>query len=291
MSSKIDQRVVGASGGPFLRWAGGKRWLASVIAPILETMAADSVYCEPFLGGGSMFFEGKFGDPILSDLNEELIVCYREVRDNPDGLVERLASMKNGRNAYLEVRRWVPESPVDVAARLIYLNACSFNGLYRVNKRGVFNVPFGGRHLDVEVKRRKIASASVSLSNARLMAGDFEMVIGVRKAGDVIYCDPTYCAVKAEGEFTRYNNQVFSWSDQIRLRNVLGRVVERGVTAIVSNSFHPDVQRIYHPYRAIEVWRNSLIGRSSSRRRVSEALYVMSKDAALRRLISLRFGR
>ncbi|MDE0673295.1 MAG: DNA adenine methylase [Caldilineaceae bacterium] len=237
---------------PFVKWAGGKRSLA---ARIWEQAPPDfGDYYEPFVGGGSVFFAmpDRSGMTYLSDVNWELITAYKVIRDNVEGLIVALQEHAYNHHAdegyYLQVRAQEPEAPLQVASRLIYLNKTCYNGLYRVNRSGKFNVPKGSyknpRICDAEGLRQ----ASAALARADIRVETFDLI--APEAGDFVYCDPPY-----DGAFTGYVPGGFGPAEQELLRNTAAGWDHRGVGVMISNSDTPLIRELYSepPFRIREV--------------------------------------
>jgi DNA adenine methylase len=222
---------------PFLRWPGGKRWLARRIAPMIGTRLA-GIYREPFLGAGSMFFAVEPSRAALSDINAELIGAWRQVAENPDRLLEEIRRIPVDAATYYRVRADSPFSPLERAARFIYLNRCCYGGLYRTNRAGAFNVPYGGgsRTPAPLWQSRQLAHANevLSASNYTIEQLDFADALAHATKGDVCFLDPTYTSLQ-RGPFDRYNAKLFTWNDQIRLRAAADAAALRGATVIVCN--------------------------------------------------------
>jgi DNA adenine methylase len=247
---------------PFLRWAGGKRWLAPYLAPVI-TQVLNGRYIEPFLGSGSMFFAVGPQKATLSDLNIELIEIYRQVASHPRLLERRLAAMPVNKRTYYRVRASHPTWKIERAIRFIYLNRTCFGGIHRTNQDGDFNVPYGGGSRTPEVLYRDhlLAKCSQLLSSpgVELIAGDFERRLDLATGGDVIFCDPTYRAA-GRGRFDRYGPQVFSWADQIRLARQAVSAQSRGVTVLVMNADEPEVESLYPGALVMRVEKAKAIG-------------------------------
>ena len=169
---------------PLLKWPGGKRDLLKHLSLLVPK--SFNRYFEPFLGGGALFFSICAYPATLSDANEDLIECYRAIRDKPTEVVAHLRKLKNTKTAYLRVRESHPRTTVGRAARLVYLTTLSFNGIYRVNLDGVFNVPYGWKkHLDV-VQESRILETSAALRGRTLMCEDFEAAVAGATKGDLV---------------------------------------------------------------------------------------------------------
>jgi DNA adenine methylase len=242
---------------PFLRWAGGKRWLATEVSRLLPNSFNN--YFEPFLGGGSVFFSMLPASSYLSDVSRELIDVYLAVRDYPEKLIEIVSEWPNTPEQYYSVRSSRPSNPVAAAARVLYLNRTCWNGLYRVNRRGEFNVPYGrtaGRKL---LDEPNLFLVSRALAQATLTSHDFEIAIEAAGEGDFVYLDPPYTAMHSTNGFRRYNDRIFSWEDQVRLAAAAQRLKSRGCYVVVSNASHAEVRELYPGFSALPLSRKSLI--------------------------------
>lgn len=228
----------------FLKWAGGKRWLV----PELERHLPQTFnrYVEPFLGGGAVFFALRPEKATLSDINGDLIELYEVVRDSPEELQAQLLvhEQKHEKNYYYLIRSDVPPTKIERAARTLYLNRTCFNGLYRVNKKGEFNVPIGTK-TTVVFPNEDFGAYSAALSTANLLVDDFENVIDGADSGDLVYVDPPYTVAHNMNGFLKYNDHIFSWADQERLKSAIIRAAERGVMVIASNANHESVKELY----------------------------------------------
>jgi DNA adenine methylase len=231
---------------PFVKWAGGKRLLLPQILPMLPELEAEHRYFEPFLGGGAVYFALGPTRALLSDLNGELIETFEAVRDEVDEVIRRMQRLKNDEDCYYAVRSSRPRTRPTRAARFIYLNKTCFNGLFRVNLRGEFNVPFGrhGAH-HVVCDENQLRSSSRALQNAEFAVADFGRAMSRARARDLVYLDPPYTLAHVNNGFIEYNARVFSWEDQRRLAAVARRLVNRGVRVAVSNGDHPSITSLY----------------------------------------------
>lgn len=228
---------------PFLKWAGGKRWLAPSVIPLLD--AADGTYFEPFLGGGAVFFAHGPTRAKLSDTNDDLIQVYRVIRDDVEEVIYRLNDMVICPEEFDRVRRLKTSDPIQHAVNFIYLNRTAFNGLYRVNRKGQFNVPFGckpgTRLCDVVL----LHECSTSLQGAQLTAEDFRESLLTAGIGDAVFVDPPYTVQHSSNGFRRYNERLFSWNDQIELASICNHIVQKGAKVVITNSYHHDVLDLY----------------------------------------------
>lgn len=259
---------------PFLKWAGGKRWLAgSTRLPIPETYER---YIEPFLGGGAIFFHLRPERAILSDINDELIELYRVMRDTPLKLYQFLEEHQNlhSDTHYYQVRSQIPDNKIKRAARTLYLNRACWNGLYRVNLKGMFNVPKGTKNTII-FSNENFVEFSEILKKAEIISSDFEETIDKAEEGDFLFVDPPYTVKHNLNGFIKYNEKIFGWSDQIRLRDSLLRALHRGATVVVTNADHESVRELYKDffdYRELD--RASILsGKKEGRGRTTEALF------------------
>jgi len=282
---------------PFLKWAGGKAQMLDALlmrAPFGEEGRIAS-YFEPFVGGGALFFAQQ-RDPervparsVLNDLNPELMVTFTAVRDELERLIERLDALQrryvaagsDGRaDFYYGVREKQPRAPVEVAARLIFLNKTCYNGLYRVNRQGRFNVPHGRyknpRILDCKVLR----ATSVALRGTELRCADFEQACEDAQRGDFVYFDPPFFPLTATSRFTSYTGADFRRDDQLRLKWCIDDLTERGVQVMLSNSPHPWVLGLYEGgrYRVEELPARRMINSRGDRRGGSSELVVTNYE-------------
>jgi DNA adenine methylase len=259
--------------GPFLKWAGGKRWLFD--KTFVESLPLHRRYVEPFLGGGAGFFAINPAVALLSDVNQDLINLYEVIRDSHIGLVKMLASHQRDHCAeyYYEVRKQDPGDKIERAARMLYLNRTCYNGLYRLNKMGRFNVPIGTKTA-VLLPTDDFASAAAMLARVQLRTCDFATTIGEAGDGDLLFVDPPYTVKHDNNGFVKYNEQIFSWKDQERLRQAVFEAADRGASVIVTNANHTSVIELYNGLgRSSVVDRASVIsGKVGGRSSVSELL-------------------
>jgi DNA adenine methylase len=252
---------------PLLKWAGGKRWLLPTLRRLVS--GCSGTYYEPFAGGAAVFFNLQPGKAVLSDNNEQLINCYIQVRDNPDKVVRELSKLKNSEKQYYAMRASQPKSNVARAARLIYLTNLSFNGIYRTNLRGEFNVPYGHRTYLPPCDPQKIYRASKALRTTKLLHADFEKAASTAIRGDLIYFDPPYTVVHGNNGFLRYNEKILHWTDQLRLAELAKALKRRGCRVIVSNADNRCILELYRDFKRIRVTRQSNMAASGKSRRLT----------------------
>lgn len=250
---------------PPLKWAGGKRWFALNHLDLLPQYSGS--YVEPFLGSGALFFSVRPKTSVLSDINQELLNLYEVIRDHPRELANKLIAhqKKHGVEYYYEVRRTQPRTPVNKAARTLYLNRTCWNGLYRVNLHGQFNVPKGTKDTVVLDTDNFEALASL-LKSATLKCQDFEITLDGAKNGDFAFIDPPYTVAHNRNGFVKYNQKLFSWEDQVRLRDAVKRAALRGVKVLVTNAAHHSVESLYQEFDQIIVERSGVISGDASKR-------------------------
>jgi DNA adenine methylase len=229
---------------PFLKWAGGKRWLANTA---LEVFPSDyKRYVEPFLGSGALYFHLKPKCALLADLNPRLIETYKGIRDEWHKVRDALKRhhLKHNRVYYYEERARNHRVLSERAAQFIYLNRTCWNGLYRVNLDGVFNVPIGTKSA-VVMDTDDFASVAALLKTARLQCCDFGEVLEDCRQGDLVFVDPPYTVKHNMNGFIKYNEKLFSWNDQVRLRDAVASAGRRGAQVVVTNADHPSVRDLY----------------------------------------------
>ena len=247
---------IGAMAAPFVKWAGGKGRLAPQIAAYLD--GPPERYIEPFAGGGAVFFaleaQGLAPHAHLNDLNSDLAEAYKVVRDRVDELIDELRTMSalylahgpGDRAAmYYRIRREERSDAVSRAARLIFLNRTCFNGLFRVNRRGQFNVPHGTYARPRILDAQRLREASGALHAATISCEDFEAVCATAGDGDFVYLDPPYQPLSATSNFTAYTDRSFGPADQERLAACVREMAARGAQVVVSNSAHPFIEELY----------------------------------------------
>lgn len=244
---------------PFVKWAGGKARLVPLLARRLGAPFAR--YHEPFIGGGAVFFgleeRGAVGRAALSDLNEWLIGAYTVVRDDVDALVDRLrplqaryhaAGQQERAQLYYAVRAERPAGRVERAAWLLFLNKTCYNGLFRVNRAGGFNVPHGRYAMPAILDEANLRACSRALANVELAVRDFEASCEAAAPGDLVYLDPPYQPLSPTSSFTHYTRAEFGEPEQRRLAAAFDRLTARDVAAVLSNSAHPLIEALYAGY-------------------------------------------
>jgi DNA adenine methylase len=266
---------------PFLRWAGGKRWLVPQIQALLEGRSVNDYY-EPFLGGASVYLALTVsGHAHLSDLNDDLIEVYREVRDHPREVAIAVSNYQNTAEEYYAARAAAPMNAIERAARFIYLNHTSFNGIFRVNLRGEYNVPFGNRKSPNFPTETTLAAVSGKLRDVTLTSQDFEESLSTVTEGDLVFLDPPYTVAHNNNGFVKYNQHLFSFEDQKRLAKVVKSVSDRGADFILTNAAHSSIAELFTPLgRRLTVTRRNVIGGTSAGRGQAEEYLFTSIGAS-----------
>lgn len=228
----------------FLKWPGGKRWLVANYHNIFPTQY--NIYFEPFLGSGAVFFHLTPSQATIADVNQDLITTYRVMANYPKQLKILLETHQkyHCKDYYYTIRRENPDDEIACAARFIYLNRTCFNGMYRVNQQGYFNVPLGTKSQftgDVHLFEKY----AEILRKANILSQDFAKTIAEAKNGDLVFADPPYVIAHKQNSFVKYNEKIFSWRDQIRLLDALVEARDRGAIIIATNTIYPRLKQMY----------------------------------------------
>ncbi|HEY4680456.1 MAG TPA: DNA adenine methylase [Nitrosarchaeum sp.] len=275
MKQQYDQILVTPK--PFVKWAGGKRQLIPIINQNLPE--SFGTYYEPFLGGGALLFHiltDKNGQKCsISDLNSDLVLAYTTIRDRTDSLITSLKNheknyQKDSESYYYSIRESNPRSEIEKTSRLIFLNRTCFNGLYRVNSKGKFNVPLGKYSNPNIVNEENLHAVSHILQSSRvsIKCRDFEAVLSDAKKGDLVYFDPPYQPVSATANFTSYTNKDFTYDDLTRLAELCLKLDSRGCKVLLSNSDSKEVADIFskNPWKITKIEANRSINSNSKKR-------------------------
>lgn len=258
---------------PFLKWAGGKRWLVQNHADLFPKKF--NRYIEPFVGSGAVFFHLEPKDAILSDANGRLIEAYQAIKDNFKLVKKYLREHHklHSKEHYYLTRSKVFRSRYTRAAQFIYLNRTCWNGLYRENKKGMFNVPIGTK-TNVLLSTDDFEAVSKNLEGTELINQDFELTIQLAQDGDFVFVDPPYTVAHNNNGFVKYNQNIFSWDDQIRLSKCIANAKDRGASVIMTNANHESVRELYSEINDREVLsrRSVISGISKGRNSTSELL-------------------
>lgn len=265
---------------PFIKWVGGKTQLLNEILSCLPEKI--STYYEPFIGGGALFFrlanEGRFERAVINDWNFELVTVYQVIQDFPGDMMGQLALIPYSREEFNRQRELDPMQlcAIKRAARMIYLNKTGFNGLYRVNKSGKFNVPFGKFSKPPTVfDPENIRACSAVLQGVQISQGDFADAVKEAKQGDFCYFDPPYVPLNPTSDFTSYTSIGFNIKEQERLAQLCRDLSARGVRVVASNSNTQVVRDLYHGFEIREVMaRRNVNSKGDKRGAIAELLMV-----------------
>jgi len=262
---------------PFLKWAGGKVHLIDKLLQFVPKDFEERIYRESFLGGGSMFFALCPPKAILSDLNSHLINCYKMVRDNPTLVHYYLTQFNNKHKPefYYEIRDEYNRSKFSFkqAARFIYLNKTSFNGIFRVNKKGKFNVPFGKINKPALPSLDQLKSISLILKNKTLITSTYEEVLKDAKCDEFIYLDPPYPPLNATSSFTHYTKERFGEDDQIKLSETANWLKDQGCLVMISNADLPKIRELYEGWNMYILPATRWITCKSKKHKVDELVF------------------
>lgn len=270
---------------PVLKWAGGK---SSLLPQLIHLFPLKfNRYIEPFLGGGAVFFALKSGfiPSLVNDYNTEIFILYRIIRDHPNELIRYLdiLASKYSEEFYYNIRSCYPENDIEKAARTLFLNKTGYNGLFRLNSKGQFNVPFGKRTKCPSLYDKiNILSVSNRFQKAKLENKDFEEIINETGDGDFIYCDPPYEPISQTSSFNTYNSGGFSFLEQKRLFDVCKSAANRGAIVAISNSIAPSIVELYKNSAIYRVFaKRSINSIGSGRGQVEEILAVLCKSSKI----------
>ncbi len=266
---------------PILKWAGGKR---SLVPRILQELPKQiETYYEPFVGGAAVFLalaeEKRFKRAVITDKNEQLVNLYKVVRDDLGKLLKKLEALQDrtSEEEYYEIRAGKPSNKIERAARLIYLNKTGYNGLYRVNSKGGFNVPYGRYKRPKIYDPERLAIAAGALQDVTIRVADFEESCVEARKGDAVYLDPPYMPLSKTASFSAYHSEAFGLAEHERLAKAFGKLVKRGVTAILSNSATPETRALYKSFKCSDVFVRRPINSIASRRGAVSELLVVAK--------------
>ena len=262
---------------PIVKWVGGKRQL---MFELLKNMPKNyNRYFEPFIGGGALFFELQPNNAYISDTNEELINLYQVVRDNINELIKDLKKHKITKEYFMEIRNidrtqeYQNWSDIQKASRFIYLNRTCFNGMYRVNSKGEFNVPFGNYKNPRIVDENNLLNCSELLKNTEIECADFSQILSKVKKGDFVYFDPPYVPLNETSSFTSYTKDGFDLDMQFKLRDVCDELDNKGVKFLLSNSDTKLVNELYENYNIKKVFATRAINANpDGRGKITEVL-------------------
>ena len=262
---------------PIVKWVGGKRQL---MFELLKNMPETyNRYFEPFIGGGALFFELQPQNGYISDMNEELINLYSVVRDDVYNLIDDLNKHEISKEYFLKIRnfdrteKYNKLSDIEKASRFIYLNRTCFNGMYRVNSQGQFNVPFGNYKNPRIVDAENLINCSKLLKNTEICCGDFSEILNKVQKGDFVYFDPPYVPLNETSSFTSYTKDGFDLDMQFKLRDICDELDSMGVMFMLSNSDTKLVNELYSNYEIKKVFASRAINANGNGRgKITEVL-------------------
>lgn len=249
LAEQALKQAIAVPAKPILKWAGGKTQMLGDLLP--KVPASYGRYIEPFLGGGAMFFALQPEQAVIADSNPELINLYRQVANHVDDVICQLKKYENTQEMFYAVRGqdWTMLPEAEAAARTIFLNKTCFNGLYRVNKKGQFNVPFGKYKNPKICDEEGLKAASAALKKAEIVCGDYLLVLEhYAQPGDFVFLDPPYLPISEYSDFKRYTKEQFYEEDHVELAKMVKTLHERGCHVILTNSNHPLVHELYAPF-------------------------------------------
>ncbi len=275
------QKLIRQKPKPFVKWAGGKRQLLKQFRD-LELYPPElfnpttNIYYEPFVGGGAVFFDLLPENAELADLNKELVITYNVIKNDVEELVFSLKKHVYDKEYYLKVRAQNIEdlSAIEVASRFIFLNRTGFNGLYRVNKKGQFNVPFGRYNNPVICDEENLRRVSIELQHVTIRHQDYKAVLETAKQGDFIYLDPPYYPLNRTSSFTAYTSEGFLEKEQRELRDTFVELHKRGCFVMLSNSDTPFINDLYAGIEGVAVHKitagRAINSKGSGRGKITE---------------------
>lgn len=276
-------RIIAEKPKPFVKWVGGKRQLLAQfrrlnLYPPEKFDIRTGRYFEPFVGGGAVFFDLLPEKGFLSDLNKELVTTYNVIKNDVEGLIASLKKHKTDKEYFLKIRAQDPKtlSELDGASRFIFLNRTCFNGLYRVNSKGGFNVPYGKYSNPLICDEDNLIKVSKSLQNIEIKHQDYKEVLQKAKKGDFVYFDPPYYPVSKTASFTSYTKEAFLDKEQLELRDTYIELHKRGCFVMLSNSDTPFINKIYSGLKGIHVNKveagRAINSKGSGRGKITEVL-------------------
>lgn len=277
MSGYRASSTISNESAPIVKWAGGKR---QILQELTGRMPIEyNRYYEPFVGGGAMFFELAPDNAYISDINSELINLYKVVKSNVEGLIKDLASHENSLEYFIRLRaldrseEYFKLDDIRRASRFIYLNKTCFNGLYRVNSKGHFNVPYGYYSNPNIINAKSLLAAARSLKTAQIENAGFEGILKLVKPNDFVYFDPPYIPLSATSSFTSYSKDNFGKDDHLRLKKLCDILDSIGVMFMLSNSDTPLSNELYQKYRVEKILAcRNINSKGDGRGKISEII-------------------
>ena len=278
-----SSRIISEKPKPFVKWVGGKRQLLAQfrlmnLYPPEKFDPKSGKYFEPFAGGGAVFFDLLPETAYLSDLNNELVVTYNVIKNDVENLIKSLKKHKLDKEYFLKIRAQNPEklSDLNIASRFIYLNRTCFNGMYRVNSKGGFNVPFGKYTNPLICDENNLGKVSKALKNVEIKKQDYKEVLKKVKKGDFVYFDPPYYPISKTASFTSYTSEAFLDKEQTELRDTFVELHKRGCFVMLSNSDTPFINKIYSEHKGLRITKvqagRAINSDASKRGKITEVL-------------------
>ncbi|MFA5211311.1 MAG: DNA adenine methylase [Patescibacteria group bacterium] len=278
-------KIIAERPKPFVKWVGGKRQLLKQfkelgLYPPDEFNPLKHTYFEPFVGGGAVFLDLLPKNAVISDLNSDLITTYKVVKNDVEKLIKLLKTYKYSKDFFLKIRSQKSSSlsEIQIAARFIYLNRTCFNGLYRVNSKGEFNVPFGKYNNPLICDEDNLKKISKALKNVKIYNEDYKNVLKRSKKGDFIYFDPPYYPINKTSSFTSYTSKEFLEKEQLELRDTFLELHRRGCFVMLSNSNTPFINKIYSDFKGIKINKieanRNINSKASGRGKIKEVLII-----------------
>ena len=274
----LEEQETAPKARPFVKWAGGKQQLLPQL--LKQVPASFKRYWEPFVGGGALFFSLGPQRATLVDANQELVNAYRVVQQNVEELIAALGKFNHDEETFYSLREWdrIPgfgeRDDVERAARFLYLNKTCFNGLYRVNSKGEFNVPFGRYKNPTIVNKDNLRACSVALNGIRVLSGKFLDIESEISSDDFVYFDPPYVPLTATSSFTGYTSDGFTIDMQTSLRDLCVRLDNKGVKWLVSNSSSMITRELYKGFRVTTVMAQRAINSKAGQRGAIEEVVI-----------------
>ena len=277
------RRIISEKAKPFVKWVGGKRQLLQQfrklgLYPPEGFNPSKNTYFEPFVGGGAVFFDLLPQNAVLSDMNRELVVAYNIIKNDVEALIKSLKKHKYDKEYFLKIRSQNSNSlsDLEIASRFIFLNRTAFNGMYRVNSKGGFNVPFGKYDNPLICDETNLRRVSKALKNVSIKHQDYKEVLKKAKKGDFVYFDPPYYPLSKTASFTAYTKDAFLDKEQIELRDTFVELHKRGCFVMLSNSDAPFINKIYLGIKGVKISKvqagRAINSKASGRGRVAEVL-------------------
>ena len=262
---------------PFVKWVGGKRQMLKSLTPFLNINY--NKYIEPFVGGGAVFFHSAPKTAILNDFNKELITAYRVIKNKRklalliNELNYNYFPYSNCEDKYYQIRGTEHKDTIKSTARFIYLNKTGYNGMYRVNQSGKFNIPFGKKKNPIKLNEENLWNCQKALKGVKLLSGDFYKTLKYIEKNDLVYLDPPYAPLSSTSNFTQYTKLDFNSFDQERLRDYCNEIDKKGAKFILNNSDVELIHKLYNKYKSYKTSIRRMVGaKSESRILVNELI-------------------